>query len=312
MGRIVVGVDGSQCAEEALDWALEEAGNRRLDVEVVLAWQVPAIALATPVPYESLDPEGRLAAEAHVTASEIVDAARSRGAVPAGTTVTSRAPEGPAARVLVEAAEDAPLLVVGRKGHGGFSRLLMGSVATSALHQARCPVALVPADWRAPGDEAGSPAAGLGPRVVVGVDGSPGSRSALRLAAATARQRGVALVAVYVWQLAALSPVVARESGYTPPLAEYEAAAERILSGALDEVRADLASLSVTPLVVRAAAVRGLMDAARGADLLVVGSRGHGGFAGLLLGSVSSQVATHAPCPVLVVRQDEERLEEAS
>lgn len=312
MGRIVVGVDGSKCAEEALDWALEEAGRRGLDVEVVLAWQVPAIALATPVPYESLDPDGRLAAEARTTVTEIVDGARERGAIPAGVEVSSRAVEGPAARSLVSAAQDAAMLVTGRRGTGGFARMLLGSVALAVLHHAVCPVALVPPDWRSPEDEAGSPTAGIGPRVVVGVDGSPNGRTALRLAAAIARERGVALVPVYAWQLAALSPVVARESGYTPPIAEYEAAANRILSGALDEVKAEIDALPVKPIAVHAAAAKGLLDAARGADLVVVGSRGHGGFTGLLLGSVSSQVAGHAECPVVVVRHDEERLEETS
>ena len=135
-------------------------------------------------------------------------------------------------------------------------------------------------------------------RIVVGVDGSEWSRRALEWAAVEARRRGAALEVVYAWHLP--------NAGGYPYLAGYADLdlfaedARLVLDRALASV--DLSGIpKVEPILIQDGAARSLLDTAKGADLLVVGSRGRGGFAGLLLGSVSHHVATHASCPVVII-----------
>lgn len=136
-------------------------------------------------------------------------------------------------------------------------------------------------------------------RIVVGVDGSPGSQAALRWAVDEARLRGAALevVRVWSWPVPYVGPGMA---GLDPALlAEGE---EALLEEALSQV--DTSGLDVDRVLVEGPAAHRLIEQAKGADLLVVGSRGRGGFRGLLLGSVSQQVVQHAPAPVVVVPTD--------
>lgn len=133
-------------------------------------------------------------------------------------------------------------------------------------------------------------------RIVVGVDGSPASADALSWAARQAELTGAAIEAVTSWEY----PMAF--GGY--PAAneiDWPANARSVLDSALDQALGEAAD-PVTRTVVEGHPAKVLIDAAAGAELLVVGSRGHGGFAGLLLGSVSEYVVAHAPCPVLVVR----------
>lgn len=138
--------------------------------------------------------------------------------------------------------------------------------------------------------------------VVVGVDGSEESRAALRWAVEEARLRQTPLRAVYAW----LSPVVNRR-GYIPPdlldLKVLEGKAQQVIAAAVDEVAGGSPGVEIEPLAVEGPAAQVLLDTSQEAELLVVGSRGHGGFTGLLLGSVGQQCAHHAPCPVVVVRR---------
>ncbi|MEJ5254970.1 MAG: universal stress protein [Acidimicrobiales bacterium] len=137
-------------------------------------------------------------------------------------------------------------------------------------------------------------------RVVVGVDGSAGSRAALAFAAEEARLRGARLEVVVAWQYPVLTTMPA--FGVLPPVEEMAAEArEGLLQFLQDERLTDDPQLEVTPVVVQGPAAAALIEASKGADLLVVGSRGHGGFTGLLLGSVSQACVTHATCPVVVV-----------
>ena len=143
-------------------------------------------------------------------------------------------------------------------------------------------------------DAAGSPRPR---RIVVGVDGSRHSTLALRRAAALAEADGIALDPVIVWQ----QPATATGA----PLAGWDPGIEAgtVLRDALAEVFGPALPAWVHPRVLPGATARVLIDASAGAELLVVGSRGHGGFAGLLLGSVSSACAEYAHCPVLVMRE---------
>ncbi|MEW1636898.1 universal stress protein [Streptomyces sp. NPDC093801] len=138
------------------------------------------------------------------------------------------------------------------------------------------------------------------PRIVVGVDGSPSSRTALRWAVAYAGLVGAAVEAVTAWEIPG-------EASWSAPAVDAEFDEEEAEKLLVDEVRTVLGeagSRLVRERLVHGHPVEVLVDAAEGADMLVVGSRGRGGFRRALLGSVSQQVALHAPCPVTIVRPD--------
>ena len=139
--------------------------------------------------------------------------------------------------------------------------------------------------------------------VVVGHDGSGCAQEALTWAAALAERAHWPLHVVRAWRIATAPQPASWSPGFVPPITDYEAAVQADLESDVAAVLGERAR-AVTCHVVHAPPVRALIEAAEGADVLVVGARGRGGFAGLLLGSVSDQVAHHAPCPVTVVRSD--------
>jgi nucleotide-binding universal stress UspA family protein len=283
--RIVVGFDGSPPSHRALRWAAAEATQRGVRLDVVHAWTAP-YPLSTNEVFR--DPS-----TFEQSARNFLDRA-----------VSSIASDDPAcdvhpvlvndnaASALLQVAEGAELLVVGSRGHGGFTGLLLGSVSQHCVHHARCPVVVIPPAWSAVGHS----------RIVVGVDDSEPSYAALHWAIAAAGRRGARLEIINAFDYP--QPV-------TPigPLATFDFDGQEMASRqALRRmVEPALGSAVVRPatvdlLVVADRAARALIEAAHGADLLVVGSRGRGGFHGLLLGSTSQQCVHHAPCPVVVVR----------
>ena len=140
-------------------------------------------------------------------------------------------------------------------------------------------------------------------KIVVGVDGSDGSRAALRWAHAEAQLRQCPLDVVTVWQFPVMTSLPA--FGAVPPPEDLSGPAEESLESVLrDEGVATTDAVPVTATVAEGSAAGALLTAAEDADLLVVSSRGHGGFTGLLLGSVSHQCTAHSPCPVVVVHAE--------
>ncbi len=137
-------------------------------------------------------------------------------------------------------------------------------------------------------------------RIVVGVDDSDGSRRALEWAIREAKVRGAHVAAVHVWHFPYV-PTGPFVPAPVPGSDAIEAEARHVLDRSVDSVDASDLEQPVERVSVCDGAVKGLLDAAKDADLLVVGSRGRGGFTGLLLGSVSQEVAHHAPCPVVIV-----------
>ncbi len=137
-------------------------------------------------------------------------------------------------------------------------------------------------------------------RILCGVDGSEGAQRALRWAVAEAARRDATLVLVHAWEL---PPVVAYPFAAGPMFetAALEDAAHKVMRDAVSQARAIDADVALESAVVHGPPATVLLQAAEKADLVVVGSRGRGGFAGLLLGSVSQQVVHHSPCPVVVV-----------
>ncbi|HEX2849350.1 MAG TPA: universal stress protein [Acidimicrobiales bacterium] len=139
MDRIVVGVDGSAAGEAALRWALREASVRQATLVAVHTWTFPYLADLAYLANHGVDHQ-ELAAEANDRLAEALAAA---GPIPSGVTVEELVCEGSPAGVLIDAAHDATMLVVGSRGLGGFGGLLLGSVSQQCAHHAPCPVVIV-------------------------------------------------------------------------------------------------------------------------------------------------------------------------
>jgi nucleotide-binding universal stress UspA family protein len=281
---VVAGVDGSESALHAVRWAAYEAQRRDVPLSLVHACEIPAGYppgfVDWHVLHEALAAEGRSwldrAREAAVTAVPglAVDVVQ----VTAGVVPT-----------LIKQSAGAALLVLGTRGLGGFTDLLVGSTAVELAARAHCPVVVVRgAD------------AGTGP-VVVGVDGTPVGEAAIAFAFAEASTRGTDLVAVHAWTDLLLEVAFAGGAAALDfaPLAQQ---AEEVLGERLAGWQEKYPDVHVTRHVVRERPSRALLRHAERAQLVVVGSRGRGGFRGLLLGSTSQHLLHHAPCPVAVVR----------
>ena len=287
--RIVVGIDGSRPADAALAWAVREASLRKAEVVVVYALPFPMqlgyVPIEGGVDISSLEAGGR----------RVVEDALGRLPFQHRAAVTTRVAIGPPAAVMVAAAEEADLLVLGTRGRGGLQGLLLGSTSYACLHHSPCPVVLLH------GPEA--PGGGTGP-IVVGVDGSDGSVAALTWAVEEARRREATVAAALAWQ----DPYTL--VGPAPPIwvaGEDLRRLENLLQSAVDRARgvpsesAPEPMVQVTQLVRSGRPVDVLLEAAVGAAMLVVGSRGRSPLQGAMLGSVSHRLAQAAQLPVVVV-----------
>lgn len=283
---IVVGVDGSQWAAQALVWAHREARLHGWPVTAVLAWgYLDQHHRDDPARFDpDYDANDALEAlEAYVT--------RALGERRSGE-VERRLVNDLAAPALLGCAKDASLLVVGARGRGGFEGLRLGSVSQQCLHHATCPVAVLRVGQNT--EQEGTAVE----RIVVGIDGSDNARRALQWAVDEATMRDAALEVVHSWHTPAVAgyPYVA---AFDP--ADFEEVAHATVEAALAGVDTTGLPHPIERVVRQGGAASVLLTAAKGADLVVVGSRGRGGFAELLLGSVSHQVAQHADCPVVIV-----------
>jgi nucleotide-binding universal stress UspA family protein len=191
---------------------------------------------------------------------------------------------------LVNLSKQAQLVVVGCRGQNTLSRVLLGSVSNGLLHHAHCPVAVIH------DGVASAPKLSNRP-VVVGVDGSPASELATEIAFDEASRRGVDLVALHAYRDADLPQVLNVQWSGDNPIPP-ERLVDR-LTGWLQRYP----SVTVHPRIVCDNPARHLLDESESAQLVVVGSRGRGGFVGMLLGSVSTAVAHGARVPVIVARQ---------
>jgi nucleotide-binding universal stress UspA family protein len=285
MGRIVVGVDGSEHAAAALRWAQREAEVHGHDLTALLAWslfnQVHAGRDVT------FDPDYGQADAAAALSASIEGAVGADAAARIRQTVVCDLP----AAALLDAGRDADLLALGSRGIGQLREVLLGSVSQTCLHHARCPVAIVrtaDAGPAAPRDRG---------RIVVGIDGSELSTRALRWAIDEARPHGATVEAVHAWHV----PYAVASTATAMQPALFEDSARELLDRSVEAASGDATDVRIERVLVDGSAADAILDAAKRADAVVVGSRGVGGFRGLLLGSVSHQVAHHAPCPVVVV-----------
>jgi nucleotide-binding universal stress UspA family protein len=276
---IIVGYDGSADAHAAADWALDEAVRTDAPVRLVYAFEWPvAVAPIGAGPGAWVDQNALAVAQAVVdTAVDVARMTHPRARI-TGTMLT-----GPPTAVLNAQSRGARLVVLGSRGRGGFTGLLLGSTGVAVSAHAHCPVVVV--------REPDRPGVGVG-HIVAGVDGSPGSALALGFAFEHAEGAQIPLHAIHVW---------------TPPPYHDTDTAPASERASLADLMADwqrkYPPVQVTWEVARGAPGQVLSNATRYAKLAVVGSRGRGGFRGLLLGSVSQQLLHHAQCPVAVVRE---------
>ncbi|MDT7716893.1 MAG: hypothetical protein QOH09_2885 [Pseudonocardiales bacterium] len=292
VGRpIVAGVDGSTSALRAAQWAADEAAGRHIPLRLVHGVNTCVLAgtggVALPQSFfDALEGEGRrMLAEAETAIRQ------QHPGLDVGVDLYTADP----VPTLIDMSEHARLMVLGSRGRGGFTGILAGSTAVALVAHGRCPVAVI--RGRTP-DEA-PPSRGA---VVVGVDGSPAGEAALAMAFDEASWRGTDLLAVHTWI-----------EFFSDSSSEY-AGQFRVDWGALENCERELVAermagwqekypdVEVRRVVTRDRPVRCLLNHAVDAQLLVVGSRGRGGFSGMLLGSTSQALMYHAPCPLLVVR----------
>lgn len=283
---VVAGVDGSDESLVGLAWAAHEAVHQRRSLRLVHAWEVPMPGYV-PVP-ASVD---LVRETAETVLSEAVTKAQEWA--PA-ISVEGVLVHGPAGRVLCDQGTDALMVVVGSHGRGGFARLLLGSTSAVVAAHAEVPVVVtrgtVAQDaWRA------------GP-VVVGVDGSQVSESAVEFAFQAASLRRQGLHVLHAW--AQPDPFVDEAYAVLSESATRQTEARLAVAESLAGWRDKYPDVEVTEVIADGHPVDALLAEVTRVDaaLLVVGSRGRGGFAGLLLGSVSRGLLHHASCPIAVVR----------
>jgi nucleotide-binding universal stress UspA family protein len=282
---ILVGVDGSAESDAAIRWATHEAVMRHAAMTLTHVVPPPAASWPTGPVYATITEWQRDNAR-HVLeqALKTLQATVSESLLPDVHTETVNSS---VVSTLVRASEDKLMVVVGSRGSGALGRLLLGSVSTGLVHHASCPVAII-----RPEPESSDSAA----PVLLGIDGSPASEAATTLAFDEASRRGVDLVALHAWSDVAVFPILGMDWH------EYESQGHEILSERLAGWHEQYPDVHVQRRLVCDQPARWLTRESEHAQLVVVGSRGRGGFASTWLGSVSNAVAQSANIPVLVVR----------
>lgn len=288
---IIVGIDDSPAAKVAVQWATRDAELRNIPLTLVHAVS-PEVAswLSVPVPAGVLRWQKDHGRRLIDDAIQVVEEAALSGGP---TVVHSEIVSSAAIPTLIDMSKDADLVVVGCRGSGQWPGRLLGSVSSGLLRHAQCPVAvihdedpLMPHPHQAP--------------VLVGIDGSPASELATRIAFDEASRRMVDLIALHAW-----SDVSDAHASEWPEIdwPATQSMAEQVLAERLAGWQEQYPDVNVTRVVVRDQPARQLIQHSEEAQLVVVGSRGRGGFAGMLVGSVGETVAQLARMPVIVAHE---------
>jgi len=280
---ILVGVDGSAQSDAAVDFATREAVMRQAPLTLLHVIEpVPASA--------SANEQSRIGRVWEAQARDVIEHARKAASAcaPASPQLDLRTEIvcSPVIPMFIVASTDAQMIVLGSRGMTPLGRLLLGSVSNSAVQHAHCPVAIT-RDEETP-DPAGP--------VLVGVDGSLASDAAVALAFDEASRRAVDLIALHAWSDVGVFPILGMD------WRDYETRGAECLAERLAGYQQDYPDVKVRRRVVCDKPARWLIEESRNAQLVIVGSHGRGGFAGMQLGSVSSALAHSAQAPLIVVR----------
>jgi len=291
---ILVGVDGSAAALAAVRWAAHDAALR----------QVPLIlihVIDSPIPGRSQVPvladfrqwqEGR----ARGFIKSAVDVAQECTGDHDPVQIDSRLIHSAIVPTLVDLSKEAQMVVVGYRGHGGtLVRSFLGSVSSGLVYHAHCPVAVIHDNEPLVTDVARAP-------VLVGIDGSSASEAATSIAFEEASRRGVGLIALHAWTDLRVSSDFKNwfpKVDWDAQLADQEETLAERLAG----WRERYPDVGIHSRIEIGDPASPLLDASERAQLIVVGSHGRGGFAGMLLGSVGAAVVNRAKIPVIVARQ---------
>ncbi|MCV7300473.1 universal stress protein [Mycobacterium barrassiae] len=283
---ILVGVDGSPESEAAIRWATHEAVMR--DQPITLLHAIPPVVVSWPVAYL----ETSFAESQENFAREVLDKAQKTVQASIGEAqppeVRSEVMHIDAPSAMVTASRDAYMTVAGSRGLGAIGRTILGSVSSGLLHHGYGPIVIIPSD-QAPAPHGSAP-------VLLGVDGSPASEDATALAFDEASRRGVDLVALHAWSDVGVLPVLGMDWH------KYEDEGHEVLAERLAGWQEQYPDVRIHRRIVCDQPARWLIEESEKAQLVVIGSHGRGGFAGMLLGSVSSKVAQGSKAPVIVVR----------
>jgi nucleotide-binding universal stress UspA family protein len=281
---IIVAVDGSPASNAAACWAARNAAMRNIPLTVVHAVTTPTTTWP-PVPYPDslavrLEDEGKKAVMHAIKIAE--------DAMPADrkVTINRELVYSTPALALIKMSDEAEMIVVGSSGRGLLARGVLGSVSSTVVRHANCPVAVV-RDEDLPNPQA---------PVLLGIDGSPASELATAIAFDEASRRGVDLVALHAWSDLAVLDLAGLD------WLAVEAEAERSLAESLAGWQERHPDVAVHRLVVTDRPARQLAEKAESAQLVVVGSHGRGGLTGMVLGSVSNAVLHSVRIPVIVAR----------
>ncbi|CAL8900100.1 universal stress protein UspA [Kocuria varians] len=298
--EIVVGVDGSDQSYAALHWAAREARRRVAPLHVVTAYSVPMIGGSTfDVGYAGFDD-----AAMNRAVAELVADARRRVAeldVDVRSTVEAGDPSG----VLVELSRDAQLLVLGSRGRGGLIGRLLGSVSTAVPAHAHCPVGIIPLQWGTEyrlNENVGRHGAFVD-GVTVGSDGSEQASAAMLWAAEEAEQLGVPLHVVCA------APSDTASSVWLPSPVDFDDLRGQVRAATDASVawlRGHFPGVDLTGEVVDGSPIHVLVERSGQNQLVVTGTRGHGGFAGMLLGSTSQGVLHNCVGPAMIIPRFED------
>ena len=286
---VVVGVDGSDSALRAVRWGAAEAGRRRVPLRLVFAfpWSDDVVA----GPGSEARYRDSLLEHAHSHLGNAVEAAeRDQPDI----TVEQQLVVGNPIDVLGAEAERAQVMVLGDRGLSRIEGLLAGSVSAALAAHGPCPVVVVRGTDPESSQVASMP-------VVVGVDRPATTEAAIEFAMEAAAARSAAVVAVHAWSGQILLPGMPKiMAHWNPTEAEERRAVSEQMAGWAEK----FPGVPVEVVVSRDNPAHSLLAQASRAQLIVVGPRGRGGFAGMVLGSVSNAIVHRAPCPVAVVRTE--------
>jgi nucleotide-binding universal stress UspA family protein len=285
---ILVGVDGSPAARYAVDWAARDAAMRNVPLTLVHTVQ-PIGPTLPPLPAPPAFARWQVE-HAQTILDEAVEIARRSTPDGGPAKIESELLFSPVVPSLVDLSKEAQMVVVGSRGRGPLTRSLLGSVSSSLIRHAHCPVAVIHDEDPLMPHPAEAP-------VLIGIDGSTVSELATAIAFQEASWRGVELVALHVWSDVEVNDFPAIDWPAMKP------AAEEILAERLAGWQERYPDVKVRRVVECDHPTYHLIRESESAQLVVVGSHGRGGFAGMLLGSVSTAVAHSARMPVIVARQ---------